>query len=356
MQSKINSFFKPSPSSATHPSPTLVNDDDDDLAIWEKSQHKVYYNTYTRQPPKPHRDPDKQKPVNDSSKRRTAGNALNKKRTYTQLHLELGQSDFLLHTCSTCGVKYARGEEEDEKSHKAFHKDFTHGFSFKGWRKERVIPIPPSEDGRILLVLNSDPAAQMNKVQEVVKRMELELGEEWIYHKLCKVYLFISSQRIAGCLVAEPIKQAFKVLSDSAVAKTSSTKDNNRSIKFGEIILQREVIKRSDEKRSDIQCGAVICEEDEAVPAVCGVRAIWVAPSKRRNRIASRLLDALRRNFCEDNVLQRSELAFSEPTSAGKELATNYVGAQSFLVYNTSKDARLVVVGLKKVNVKWVSS
>jgi N-acetyltransferase len=31
----------------------------------------------------------------------------NKKRTYAQLHLELGQSDFNLHTCSKCGVKYA---------------------------------------------------------------------------------------------------------------------------------------------------------------------------------------------------------------------------------------------------------
>lgn len=55
----------------------------------------------------------------------------NKKRSYAQFHLELGQSDFLLHTCSTCGIKYAPGDEEDEKAHKTFHKNYTHGILFK---------------------------------------------------------------------------------------------------------------------------------------------------------------------------------------------------------------------------------
>lgn len=59
------------------------------------------------------------------------GRTLNKKRSYVQLYLELGQSDFLLHTCSTCGFKYARGDESDEKVHKSFHKNYTHGIQFK---------------------------------------------------------------------------------------------------------------------------------------------------------------------------------------------------------------------------------
>lgn len=56
---------------------------------------------------------------------------LTKKRSYAQYHLELGQSDFLLHTCSTCGFKYATGDEEDEKVHNSFHKTYTHGIQFK---------------------------------------------------------------------------------------------------------------------------------------------------------------------------------------------------------------------------------
>ena len=55
----------------------------------------------------------------------------NKKRSYAQFHLEFGQSDFVLHTCSTCGIKYVAGDEKDEKIHKGFHKDYTHGIQFK---------------------------------------------------------------------------------------------------------------------------------------------------------------------------------------------------------------------------------
>lgn len=59
------------------------------------------------------------------------GKNLNKKRSYAQYHLELGQSDFLLHTCSICGFNYAAGDDGDEKVHKAFHKNYTHGIQFK---------------------------------------------------------------------------------------------------------------------------------------------------------------------------------------------------------------------------------
>lgn len=56
---------------------------------------------------------------------------LNKKRNYAQFHLELGQSDFLLHACKTCGFEYSKGDEGDEKVHKTFHKNYTHGIPFK---------------------------------------------------------------------------------------------------------------------------------------------------------------------------------------------------------------------------------
>lgn len=58
------------------------------------------------------------------------GRKLNK-RSYAQFHLELGQSDFFLRTCSTCGIQYAAGNEEDEKDHKTFHQNYTHGVQFK---------------------------------------------------------------------------------------------------------------------------------------------------------------------------------------------------------------------------------
>lgn len=56
---------------------------------------------------------------------------LKNKRSYAQLHLDLGQSDFLLHSCSTCGFKYACGDEADEKLHKEVHNEYTKGILFK---------------------------------------------------------------------------------------------------------------------------------------------------------------------------------------------------------------------------------
>ncbi|KAK1380428.1 hypothetical protein POM88_027172 [Heracleum sosnowskyi] len=118
---------------------------------------------------------------------------LSKKRNYAQFHLEFGQSDFLLHTCSTCGFKYATGDQEDEKVHNSFHKTYTHGIQFKGRRNERVIHV--AEERRVLLVLDSDHPAQWKKVQEVVKMMEMELGEGWICNKDSKTTSTMANTR-----------------------------------------------------------------------------------------------------------------------------------------------------------------
>uniref|UniRef100_A0A2N9G927 N-acetyltransferase ESCO acetyl-transferase domain-containing protein n=1 Tax=Fagus sylvatica TaxID=28930 RepID=A0A2N9G927_FAGSY len=241
--------------------------------------------------------------------------------------------------------KVCSREEEDEKAHKGFHRDYTLGIPFKGWCIERVVHMPLIEGGRIVLVLDSDPFAYRNKVEEVVKMMEIELGSGWIFHKSCKVYLFISSQRIVGCLHAEPIKKAFKVCSSSLNGGSEGTtarevaRQSSTTLQFGDISFKREIKKRtcsvnSSEVSDGILNGAIICEE--TVPAVCGIRAIWVTPSNRRKHIASQLLDAVRTSFCMGFVLERSQLAFSQPTSAGNALASNHIGTGSFLVYKIS--------------------
>jgi N-acetyltransferase len=116
--------------------------------------------------------------------------------------------------------------------------------------------------------------------------------------------MFISSQRIVGCLLAEPIKKAFKILSclvDGASDGTTikeAARPNSTTLQFGDVSFKREVKKRAP----SLDCsevldgnlnGAIICE-NEAVPALCGIRAIWVTSSNRRKHIASQLLDAVR--------------------------------------------------------------
>lgn len=50
-------------------------------------------------------------------------NVLNKKRKYAQFHLDLGQSDFMLRDCKTCGLKFVPGDEL--KKTRSFTKSFT---------------------------------------------------------------------------------------------------------------------------------------------------------------------------------------------------------------------------------------
>ncbi|KAL8125788.1 protein CHROMOSOME TRANSMISSION FIDELITY 7-like [Apium graveolens] len=350
MQSKIHSFFKPSSSSTPKTR-------DSDIFLEDKhiKQHEITVK-YKRRPPIIHSGNDGSlmgeglqiSNSGDSSSKLVldkSSTVLTKKRNYAQFHLEFGQSDFLLHTCSTCGFKYATGDQEDEKLHNSFHKTYTHGIQFKGWRNERVIHV--AEEGRILLVLDGDPPAQWKKVQEVVKMMEMELGEGWICNKDCKVYLFISSNRISGCLVAQPIEKAYRIVcsaEDGTSSSNSSKKTRSGSdiLQFGSVSFQRERVKSASSSKishvlDESLRGVILCEK-EAMSAVCGIRAIWVAPAYRRKQIATHLLDALRKSFCSDSVLEKSQLAFSQPTSVGKALASAYSGTVSFLVYRTSTD------------------
>ncbi|XP_013705392.2 protein CHROMOSOME TRANSMISSION FIDELITY 7-like [Brassica napus] len=341
MQAKINSFFKPSSS----PSPSPIADvsattpeADDGLAVWEKSRN-VIVNTYERRSATVNRSEVLKGCIGNPPLRKGSSfgsKNLSKKRSYTQFHLELGQSDFLLRHCSECGATYAPGDELDEKSHQSFHKDYMYGIPFKGWQNERVFASPSFNKNRIVMVLlETDSPAHRNKVQEVVKMMEVELGEGWILHKRCKVYLYVSSQRISGCLVAEPIKEAFKIkspLEDEKRLKKESSSLPSTSIQFGNIVLQRQVSKRCRESNGKLDNGAIVCEE-EAKPAVCGIRAIWVSPSNRRNGLATRLLDTARESFSSECVLEKSQLAFSEPSCLGRAFGSNYFGTCSLLVY-----------------------
>ncbi|XP_004488778.1 protein CHROMOSOME TRANSMISSION FIDELITY 7-like isoform X2 [Cicer arietinum] len=332
MQLKISNFFK-CPSNST-PTPTsLAYDDhhDNDLSNWdwENKQHHIL-NTYrrTRNNPKPVASPSTiiRKPV-----------VKNKKRSYAQFHLDFGQSDFLLRACSTCGVEFTPGNVEDEKSHAQFHKRYTQGIQFRGWTNERVIS--SHKGGQIVLVLGTDPSSHRNKAEEVVKMMEIELGSGWIGHQHCKVYLFVSLQRIVGCVVAEPIKEAFRIVSCSIAghsdsAKKRKTKPSPTTLQFGNIVFQRKVEKRVvNVSDSEMMDGRAIFCENEPVASVCGIRAIWVTPSNRRKHIATQLLDAVRKNFCTGVEFEPAQLAFSLPTSVGKALAYSYTGTESFLVY-----------------------
>ncbi|GBF89069.1 N-acetyltransferase [Raphidocelis subcapitata] len=142
-----------------------------------------------------------------------------------QTFLDLGQRDFSASSCPSCGMVYARGREDDEALHRAHCAAGSQGIKFQSWSCERVL-LSDALRGRLLMVLPSDPASQVKKVGEVAALVErlhaltpgwLLAGDQW------KAFLYISTQRrVVGLLVAEPLRQAFRVAAPAAAATAAA--------------------------------------------------------------------------------------------------------------------------------------
>lgn len=230
------------------------------------------------------------------------------KETKDQLIIDAGQKHFGATMCKSCGMIYTASNPEDELQHVQHHHRFLEGVKYAGWKKERVVA--EFWDGKIVLILPHDPSYALRKVEDVQELVDCELGFQQVVPRCpnkTKTFLFISDEkRVVGCLIAEPIKQAFRVLSEPMGPESPGSKECHRAW----------------------QCSNV------PEPAVCGISRIWVFRLKRRKRIARRLVDTLRNRFMFGCFLSTNEIAFSDPTPDGKLFATKYCNTPNFLVYN----------------------
>ncbi|KAK1343005.1 hypothetical protein QTO34_015774 [Cnephaeus nilssonii] len=230
------------------------------------------------------------------------------KETKIQLVIDAGQKHFGAIMCKACGMIYTASNPEDELQHVQHHHRFLEGIKYTGWKRERVVA--EFWDGKIVLVLPHDPSYAIKKVEEVQELVDNELGFQQVVPKCpnkTKTFLFISDEkRVVGCLIAEPIQQAFRVLSEPTSPESPGSKECHRAWRCSNV----------------------------PVPAVCGISRIWVFRFKRRKRIARRLVDTLRNRFMFGCFLSTNEIAFSDPTPDGKLFAAKYCNTPNFLVYN----------------------
>ncbi|KAK2855995.1 hypothetical protein Q5P01_004730 [Channa striata] len=228
-----------------------------------------------------------------------------------QLIIDAGQKQFGATTCSSCGMVYSADNPEDNFQHTQFHQHLLDSIRFVGWKKERVVA--EFWDGKILLVMPDDPKYATKKADDVRRVADNELGFQQVTLSRptqAKTYLFVNTERmVVGCLVAEPIRQAYRVLEQPDRHK-DMTKDD-----FME--------------RHRAWCCSTVPEQ-----ALCGISRIWVFSLARRQGIATRLLDTVRSTFTYGSHLTKEEIAFSDPTPDGKLFATKYCNTPTFLVYN----------------------
>ncbi|XP_065112278.2 N-acetyltransferase ESCO2 [Paramisgurnus dabryanus] len=234
-----------------------------------------------------------------------------KKQTDNQLVIDAGQKQFGATMCGSCGMLYSIDSPEDNFQHTQFHQRFLDTIKFVGWKKERVVA--EFWDGKIILVLPDDPKYAVKKAEDVRRIADTELGFQQMTlssPSSAKTFLFINSDRmVVGCLVAENIRQAYRVLDQPQAPKDMNKED------FME--------------HHRAWCCSTVPEK-----AICGVSRVWVFSLMRRKGIATRLLDTVRTSFMYGCHLTKEEIAFSDPTPEGKLFATKYCETPTFLVYN----------------------
>ncbi|XP_077444062.1 N-acetyltransferase ESCO2-like [Stigmatopora argus] len=234
-----------------------------------------------------------------------------KKHDHDQLIIDAGQKQFGATSCGSCGMVYSADNPEDNFQHEQFHQSVLESIKFVGWKKERVVA--EFWDGKIILVMPDDPKYAVKKAEEMRCLADDELGFQQVAlsrPSQAKTYLFVNRDRtVVGCLVAESIRQGFRVLEQTDGSK-DLTKDDFMD-------------------RHRAWCCSTVPEK-----ALCGVSRVWVFSLARRQGVARRMLDTVRSTFMYGSLLTKEEIAFSDPTPDGKKFATAYCGTPRFLVYN----------------------
>lgn len=216
----------------------------------------------------------------------------------TQYALDFGQSDFDAIECKTCKMLYTKGEIEDEKHHLIYHDQFVNSPKFPPtWKVERTVVLFNNGD-KIISIYPNDPKHMINKIEELVKIADHELGINSPFEQLLKHICFFliyvtNNRRIGGFTAGEKIQNASPLISNQPFT-ISPTKQ----------------------------------------PAEVGIARLWIHESFRRQKFATRLVDILRANLYNDRIISNDKVAFSESTNCGIEFAKFYTN-RNLLIYTS---------------------
>ncbi|XP_071145249.1 N-acetyltransferase ESCO2-like [Mytilus edulis] len=231
------------------------------------------------------------------------------KESREQMVVDAGQKKFGAVQCEVCGMVYRHADPGDESTHEKFHQDLLSVLKFPGWKKERVVQEFSKDCSRIIMVVHDDPKYAVKKIEDINNIMGKEMGfpEASLASKSkYKAFLFISEdKKVDGCCIAEPVTQGYRVIPESQPSQSDNPQPGHRPW---------------------------YCNSDPE-PAAVGISRIWVFGQQRRTGVASKLLDAVRQWFQYGSYIEKSQVAFSDPTGDGKMFASKYTGMADFLVY-----------------------
>ena len=155
----------------------------------------------------------------------------------------------------------------------------------------------------MIVVQGQDPQLWWQKVEDVREVVDNELGfsENRIgTREHSKVFLYVLERQVVGCLIAEKIDKAYRIIPQESQSKDS---------------------------------GRLVCCSQIATKVWVGISRLWVLRAKRGKGIATTLVDTMRQNMIDSHILAKHQFAFSDPTEAGLSFAEKYMERPDFLVY-----------------------
>ncbi|KAJ2499752.1 hypothetical protein GGH96_003263 [Coemansia sp. RSA 1972] len=230
-----------------------------------------------------------------------------------QAFLDFGQRPLAASPCPDCGMTYQRGVSADELLHKKHHTAWTQRHSrILVWDMESAptvtcTQIKSSKSERFVYGVDPrvSPKRHTQRALRILNHVNEQLGACTLtMQELCdkerKIFVCVDrNTRVDGCVLAETITQARRVVPELHNTSDSST----------------------------VCCGS----EDER--AVCGISRIWVATNARRQGVAQQMIDVVRSTFAYACRVDIDLVAFTQPTAMGRALAERVFGRKDFLVY-----------------------
>ncbi|GAA5956675.1 hypothetical protein JCM3765_005699 [Sporobolomyces pararoseus] len=239
-------------------------------------------------------------------------------------------------SCSICSLSYSR-TPEDINFHSKHHKKIVSGIDFAVQEGAKGVTVlddavewgKGGEEGKILMI---DWVVAENglkrKLNEVMETIDTELCSTSLTAEQLsesKLFMFVTNKgrKVVACAVVQRIKHAYRVVTPSSSSSSSSSSSEKKE----------GLIKFEDDGGDS---SAVFCSP-EPLATILGVHRIWTSTSFRRNGLASLLLDHVASRFmygCPIGKERRKEdVAFSQPTGKGKELAKRWTGTVEFKVF-----------------------
>ncbi|KAH6918714.1 hypothetical protein BKA70DRAFT_1554734 [Coprinopsis sp. MPI-PUGE-AT-0042] len=249
--------------------------------------------------------------------RSTGREAKPKQKTLVQLHFCIDQS--IIKKCSICGLRYTQGAQEDMALHRTHcirvqkglewgREEEKEGYGSSISEIESRVTLENKKVGRIITIpcdVTGRLGAKLSTLLETINVCLSAPALEQTALQDSKAYLFLipegtrgSTERIAGCVIAQRIKTAMAVIPAKCTPEEST---------------------------DHIDVGGVFCYP-EPLPTTMGISRLFVPSTFRRQGIAQRLLSAAAASFVPGCVLDPKEgqIAFSQPTGDGAKIMQSW--------------------------------